>query len=74
MLYNLMVMSSSDYTVEECNQILIENNLPPLTIKKILAFKLEFLYVQISQFRNLLRQLVRTLNLLLTTNQENILY
>lgn len=24
MLYNLMIMSSSDYTVEECNQILIE--------------------------------------------------
>ena len=34
MLYNLMIMSSSDYTVEDCNQILLENNLPPLTIKK----------------------------------------
>ena len=34
MLYNLMIMSSSDYTVEECNQILLANNLPPLTIKK----------------------------------------
>ncbi len=34
MLYNLMIMSSSDYTVEECNQILIENNFTPLTIKK----------------------------------------
>ena len=30
MLYNLMIMSSSDYTVEECNQILIENNFTPL--------------------------------------------
>lgn len=34
MIYNLMIMSSSDYTVEECNQILIENNFTPLTIKK----------------------------------------
>ena len=34
MLYNLMIMSSSDYTVQECNQILIENNFTPLTIKK----------------------------------------
>lgn len=34
MLYNLMIMSSSDYTVEECNQILLGNNLPPLTTKK----------------------------------------
>ena len=34
MLYNLMILSSSDYTVEDCNQILLENNLPPLTIKK----------------------------------------
>ena len=34
MLYNLMIMSSSDYTVEECNQILIGNNMPPLTTKK----------------------------------------
>lgn len=33
MLYNLMIMSSSDYTVEECNQILLGNNLPPLTTK-----------------------------------------
>ena len=34
MLYNLMIMSSSDYTVEECNQILLGNNMPPLTTKK----------------------------------------
>ncbi|GAB6722567.1 TPA: hypothetical protein TUW63_001794 [Streptococcus equi subsp. zooepidemicus] len=33
-MYQLMILSSSDYTVEECNHILIKNGLIPLTTKK----------------------------------------